>query len=78
MGCAFTASVLEQLLPLYARITNMRLYVTLFFEQLEGLRLRVINRLRSVKWLNGAALTEDEIAAALRIAATSRITHVSS
>ena len=55
----------------------MSLYLTLCCEQHEDLRLRVIGQLRFVKWLNGTSVTEDEVAAALRIAAASRITHVS-
>jgi len=40
-------------------------------------RQRVIGQLRGVKWLNGAAVTEDEVSAALRVTAASKISRVS-
>jgi len=47
------------------------------YVQCEGLRLRVLSQLRSVKWLNGSAVSEDEMTAALRIAAKiSRVSRI--
>ena len=44
--------------------------------QLEGLRLRAIGRIKSLTFLNGERVTDTESAAALRLAAGSRISQV--
>ncbi|KAK7487003.1 hypothetical protein BaRGS_00021673, partial [Batillaria attramentaria] len=43
----------------------------------DGLRLRVVGRLKSLKWLNGEHITEGESTMALRVAAGSRISQLS-
>ena len=47
-----------------------------FFCQIDGLRLRAIGRIKTLTILNGQAVTEQESAAALRMAAGSRISQV--
>ena len=51
------------------------LYVTLLFQP-EGLRLRAIGRIKSLTVLDGHPVTEAEAAAALRMAAGSRVSQV--
>ena len=49
----------------------------MFFLQPENIRLRIIGRLKSLTLLDGSCVSETEATAALRVAAGSRISHLS-